>query len=173
MPKHSGSAGSIILPEAFALGKMMQSESWRGLLRDNIIPSDIDLPEVPLCFDNRGSIIFVDFSRSFNSWQTILGGQRQLYEALIRTGSHCAVLCKHDVAPEMGRYIDTLRDVDTFQVMFWDFEPVISPLYSGAYWQHFVCKWVNNKRGPFEIRRRILGLSAGMIRAQPVSHPPT
>jgi hypothetical protein len=58
----------------------------------------------------------------------MLTGQRWLYESLIKGGPHCAVICRHNVRPEMACTIDTLRDVDTFQVMVWDFGRVTSPL---------------------------------------------
>ena len=169
MPAHSGTAGSIILEQAYALGKMFDNSGWNGLLRNKGTPSDIDL-----CFDNNGSIIFADLSKTCDSWQQLgnaLKGQRWLYESLIKCGPHCAVLCKHSVAPEMGRQIDTLRDVDSFQVMVWDFGPVLSPVYDGTRWQAFVIMWMNQPDGPTKIRRHILGASTGMV--QPETGPPS
>jgi hypothetical protein len=169
MPAHSETAGSIILEEAYALSKMFDSSGWNGLLPNKITPSDVDL-----CFDNNGSIIFADFSNNCDNWDRLdkkLKGQRWLYESLIRHGPHCAVLCKHSVAPEMGRKIDTLRDVERFQIMIWDFEPVLSPIYSGEFWQHFVIAWMKTSDGPLKIRRQILGGSVGMIKA--AKGPPT
>jgi hypothetical protein len=160
-----------MLEDAYALGKMMDSSSWSGLLRSGITPSDIDLPDIPLCFDNNGKIIFVDFSRKYDSWKTTLPGQRWLYESLIKCGPHCAVLCKHNVAPDLFRKIDTLRDVESFQVMVWDFDCVFSPIHDGAFWQRFVTVWVNHADGPLKIRRHILGLEAGLIKAS--TAPPT
>jgi hypothetical protein len=173
MPSHSATAGSIILQEAYALGKMMDSSSWNGLLRSGITPSDIDLPGVQMVFDNRGMIIFCDFSSSFTKWQTALTGQRLLYEGLINYKPHCAVLCRHNVKPELGRPINTLHDVEHFQVMIWDFEPVITKIFDGAeLWKRFVIKWVNEPSGPLEIRRRILGEKVGMQVAQQVRPAP-
>jgi hypothetical protein len=169
MPTHSRTAGSVILEEAFALGKMNDRSGWNGLLRDKITPSDVDL-----CFDNDGAIIFIDFSNTFMRWDDLdkmLHGQRWFYESAIKHGPHCAVLCKHSVAPEMGRKIDTLRDVEYFQVMVWDSKPVMSPVYDGTRWQAFVMLWVNNLDGPLKIRRHILGTSIGMVK--PEKGPPT
>lgn len=176
MPAHSDKAGHIVLEDAYALSKMLNGAGWNGILRDRITPSDIDLPPVDVVFDNRGAIIFCDFSISCDNWGDLgrsLKGQRLLYEGLIKSGPHCAVLCKHSVTPEIGRQIDTLRDVDRFQVMFWDSEAVLSPIYDGAYWQSFVTAWVNEPAGPLRIRRRILGISAGLIKPAPRAAPPT
>jgi hypothetical protein len=175
MPAHNSTAGSIILEQAYAASKMLDNSGWNGLLRNKITPSDIDHPAVPLCFDNRGAVMFVDFSINCESWEALgrrLKGQRWLYENIIRWGPHCAVVCKHSVTPEMRRHIDTLRDVERFQVMVWDFEPVLSPTYEGSYWQRFVIAWVNETDGPLRFRRRLLGLNAGLIRPQASTTPP-
>lgn len=173
MPAHSETAGSIILAEAYALGKMVDSSGWNGLLERKITPSDIDLPEIPLCFDNNGAIIFVDLSNCYDRWDShrTLRGQRWLYESLIKHGPHCAVLCKHGVVPEMDRKIDSLRDVESFHVMLWDHAPVYSQVYNGAYWQSFVTFWVNKPTGPLNIRRYLLGVNAGLVK--PTTPPPT
>lgn len=173
MPAHSETAGSIILEEAYALSKMLDHSGWNGLLNNKKTPSDIDIPQTPLCFDNDGAIIFVDLSINCDSWEKALKGQRWLYESLIKWGPHCAVLAKHSVKPEGHRKIDTLRDVESFHVMVWDFELVFSPLYDGAYWQNFVIAWVNDTAGPLRIRRTILGQHVGLIRPKPASSPPT
>ena len=173
MPAHSDRAGELIpeLAEAYALGKMLDHSGWNGLLRNHITPSDIDMPGVTFAFDNKGAIIFADLSRSYTSWDKTLIGQRQLYEALAKYGPHCSVLCKHSVAPQTGKKINTLRDIEQFQVMVWDFEPVLSPIYDGAWWQQFVILWVNNQTGPSKIRRHVLGVSIGLIK--PAKGPPT
>jgi hypothetical protein len=173
MPAHSQRAGELLpeLAEAYALGKMLDHSGWNGLLRNNITPSDIDMPGVTFAFDNRGAIIFADLSRSYTGWDRTLTGQRRLYEALAKWGPHCSVLCKHNITPQTGRKIDTLRDIEQFQVMVWDFVPVLSPIYNGQWWQHFVLFWVNNSDGPMRIRRHILGASVGMIK--PEKGPPT
>jgi hypothetical protein len=153
-----------MLEDAYALGKMMDSSGWNGLLRNGITPSDIDLPEIPLCFDNNGNIIFCDFSRTYDNWENSIPGQRWLYESLIRDRAHCAALCKHNVTPDLLRKIDTLRDVETFHIMVWDFERVVSPVYDGALWQRFVTDWVNRADAPLKIRRSILGIKAGLVK---------
>jgi hypothetical protein len=157
MPAHSETAGSIILEECYALGKMMDSSAWRVVLRRKITPSDIDL-----CFDNNGAIIFADFSASYTDWNQIgekLKGQRWLYESVIKHNRHCAVLCKHSVTPELGRKINTLSDVDSFQVMVWDNDKrafVLSRIYPGRWWQDFVQMWMDSDDGIMKIRRSIL-----------------
>jgi hypothetical protein len=176
VPAHSDdTAGRILIEAAYAAGKMLDNSGWNGLLRDKAMPSDIDHPAVGWCLDNRGSILCADFSISCDSWEQLartLKGQRWLYESLIRYAPHCAVVCKHSVAPEMRRPIDTLRDVERFQVMVWDFEPVLSPIYDGVYWQSFVVKWMNEETGPLSIRRHVLGRSVGLVKPEPPSTPP-
>jgi len=168
MPSNSEALrpGSIIVEEAYALGKMMESNGWSGLLRNGITPSDVDL-----VFDNNGKILFCDFSIKYDDWERAICGQRWLYESFIKSAPHCAVLCKHSVKPDLFRKIDTLRDVERFQAMVWDFERVLSPIFDGAYWQRFVTMWVNEVDGPLKIRRHILGLNAGLVKA--TLTPPT
>jgi hypothetical protein len=161
MPAHSSTAGRIIREEAYALSKMLDSSGWNGLLRQKITPSDIDL-----MFDNDGSVLYVDFSITYDNWNDLgqaLKGQRRAYESNIRYGPHCAAVCKHSVTPEMGRRIDTFRDVDRFQAMIWDFEPVLSPIFDGALWSTFVKVWVNERKGPLRIRRSVLAPSETAI----------
>jgi hypothetical protein len=175
MPEHSATAGSIILEKAYATSKMLDSSGWNGLLRHKSTPSDVDHPPVGLCFDNNGRILFSDFSITCSSWDEVgrtLKGQRWLYESLIKYAPHCAVICRHHVTPAERRYIDTLRDVDQFQAMIWDFEPVLSPIYDGAWWQSFVTIWMNESRGPLRIRRHLLGLKIGMIKPKAPTIPP-
>jgi hypothetical protein len=164
-----------LIEAAYAAGKMLDNSGWNGLLRDRITPSDIDHPPLGLCFDNNGAILFAEFSISCDSWEQMgrrLNGQRRLYRGVIGHGPHCAAICKHDVTPEMRRPIDTLRDVGRFQVMVWDFEPVLSAIYDGAYWQSFVIKWVNERGGPLSIRRHVLGRSVGLVKPESSSTPP-
>jgi hypothetical protein len=172
MPAHGDGAGRVILEQAYAIGKMLDNSGWNGLLRDKITPSDIDHPAIPLCFDNNGAVIFADLSINCDDWSRALRGQRRLYESIIRNSPHCAVICRHNVPPEIGRQIDTLRDVDRFQVMVWDDGPVLSPTYDGAYWQGFVTTWVNEPNGPQRIRRAFLGLSVGLVKPKPRTVPP-
>lgn len=170
MPAHSATAGSIIREEAYCLGKVLESSEWNGLLRDHITPSDIDL-----IFDNRGAILYADFSINCDQWEQIrqtLRGQYLAYEAAIKHGPHCAVICKHSVKPDLLRKIRTLSDVERFQVMVWDFGPIFSPVYDGTYWQHFVLHWVNRTDGPLYLRRYLLGLHAGLIKPLSPGEPP-
>ena len=176
MPAHSDNAGRIMLEEAYAASKMLDNSGWNGILRSGITPSDIDHPAVGMVFDNRGAILLCDFSISSDSWEQIartLKGQRWLYDSLINHTSNCAVLCKHSVSPDLKRPIDTLRDVERFHLMVWDFGMVLSNIYDGAYWQAFVTRWVNDAEGPRRIRRTILGESVGLIRPKAKASPPT
>jgi hypothetical protein len=162
----SESGGKIICEQAYALGKMLDSSGWHGLLRNGITPSDIDLPAVPLCFDNNGSIIFCELATSFDDWNALSvakQGQYLLYRNIIMNMRIpcCAVLCKHAVTPEMNRSIDTLRDIERFHVMIWDSGAVLSPIYDGKRWSGFVTRWVNRADGPRVIRRHIIAESTG------------
>ena len=169
MPAHSERAGHIAFPENYDM--KVESSGWNGLLRNRITPSDVDHPAVGLCFDNNGSIIFCDFSLTCDNWDALglrLKGQRWLYESLIHYTSHCAIVCKHSITPDQKKYIDSLRDVERFQVMVWDFGVVCTPVIHGQEeWQNFVTKWVNEANGPQRIRRTILGHSVGMRTPRP------
>jgi hypothetical protein len=165
MPAHDERAGSIILAQAYAASKMLDNSRWNGILRNKITPSDVDHPSVGLCFDNNGAVLFCDFSISCADWSQhgrFLKGQRWLYESIIKGSRHAAILCKHDVRGELCRQIDTLADVQSFQVMVWDFGPVLSPVWAGKWWQRFVTRWVNDPGGPLMLRRHVLGLSVGL-----------
>jgi hypothetical protein len=164
-------AGDIYCEEAYALGKMLNHSAWQKgeqKLPRGITGSDIDagyehslgaFGSVPL-FDNRGMILFLEFSRHEEKWENIKKGQRWVYEALIRQGPHCAILCRHNVAPESGRKICTRHDVVSFQAMLNDHGVVISALNeSNADWQKFVFEWFKN---PLRVRRWLLGREAGL-----------
>ena len=144
--------GWIFAEDAYAQGKMLNHGGWNGVLPRRITPSDIDI-----VFDNVGQIIFGELSRSRSCWQQTAPGQRLVYENLIKTGAHCACLCRHSVPASIQ--IDTRCDIDTFQIMIWDYGFVYSKILSGASWQKFVTAWFRGLDGPLFVRRKLLGQS--------------
>jgi len=104
--------GEIHSQEAYALGKMVDSSSWS--LPRGITPSDIDL-----VFDNAGDMLACELSRKTFLWSELPVGQRLVYERFVLNGCarHIAAVCKHNVAPEFGRKIDSRNDVVQFQLM--------------------------------------------------------
>jgi len=143
---------------------MLENKGWYGILRDGITPSDLDLPYVPVVFGSNGRVMLCDLSSSYRTWGDAPKGQHRLYQELISSRPHVAVLCHHNVVPETGRKIDTLLDIDTFQIMLDDFGWIYSSLYDGTEWEGTVRKWVNEPNGWQEIRRAIIGGSIGMRR---------
>jgi hypothetical protein len=147
--------GSMFAPAAYALGKMLDHSGWK--LDRGITPSDFDM-----AIDNDGSIMFCELSSWASRWAETKEGQRRLYRNAIRDGKHCAVLCRHPVKPEEQRQIDSCYDIESFEVMFYDFGPVYSGVLDGnAGWQWFVKKWIE-PGGPIWLRRLFLGRAIGM-----------
>ena len=152
--------GKIFAQQAYALGKMLDHSSWQKgerVLPRKVTGSDIDVPNVTV-FDNQGLMIFCEFSRVCCSWNhdSIKVGQRLMYEGLIRHTAHCAVLCKHTVDPDEGRAINTRLDVDSFQVMIWDFHTIKGQICVGNdLWQKFVFDWFSSAWEARKIRRQI------------------
>ena len=144
--------GWIFDEDAYAQGKMLNHASWNGILPRRITPSDVDM-----VFDNAGRIIFIELERSCSRWQEVTRGQRLLYENLIKSGAHCACLCKHSVPVPMQ--IDTRYDIESFEIMVWDYGLVYSKIQPGVYWKKFVCDWFSAPEGPLFVRRKILGRS--------------
>jgi hypothetical protein len=136
--------GAIFAEEAYAQGKMLENSSWNSVLPRGITPSDTDM-----VFDNLGAIIHGELSSAVKEWTALARGQRWTYQSKIKHNAcHCAVLAHHNVKPEYGCKIDTLRDILTFQVMvfFWcDFR--VSRIIEGAHWQKFVTSWFRNPDG--------------------------
>jgi hypothetical protein len=155
--------GKIFSEEAYALGKMLDHASWQKgerRLPRNITPSDMDIPGIPMVFDNDGIMIIGELTRSGGAWGNLRYGQRLLYENLIKGTRHCAVLCHHKVDPEDRRHIDTRHDIVAFHVMVDDFGLIKRGPYEGnELWQSFVFTWMGGEA--VDIRRRIIGISAG------------
>lgn len=151
--------GKIFSERAYALGKMLDHSSWQKgakVLPRNITPSDVDVPNITM-FDNRGLIIFCEFSRAFTDWNDIKFGQRLVYEGLIRHSSHCAVVGKHNVDPADERAIDSRLDIVSFQAMVWDFQIIRSKIIAGnQLWQDFIFHWFESSWGARKVRRQII-----------------
>lgn len=149
--------GAIRSTEAYALGKMLDHSGWqRGdkLVR-LITPSDIDA-----CWDNKGHVLFAEFSSQHSQWDQIAGGQRWLYESCVKSGPHCAVLCKHSVSAAAGRPINSRDDIESFHPMIYDHGLVFGKVVeTNEWWQRFVGMWFDD---PLQVRRKIFGKEAGL-----------
>jgi hypothetical protein len=165
--------GAPIWEQAYALGKMLDHSAWQRdlpTLPRFITPSDIDatisrrgdVDAIAADFDNAGRQILIEFSRTSEDWRELSRGQRLVYEGLLRTGPHIAVLCHHDVAPELGRKICSRRDVTSVQVMLYDYGLIFTDVVRGnEHWQRLVRSWFND---PLRLRRYLIGYSIGMRR---------
>lgn len=108
--------GDIIVPQAYAQGKMLQNSKWHGVLPRGVTPSDCDMQY----FDNAGNLLLAEFSRHHSSWHELSNGQRKGYENLVTISREServciAVLCRHSVPAD--RLICTYSDVEEFSVM--------------------------------------------------------
>ncbi len=132
--------GDIHSPEAYAQGKMLDHSGWYGKLPRGCRPSDIDFGTATFVFDNHGSILLGEMSSVSREWRELAGGQKWLYESLVRFSPHCSVLCYHNVP--LDRRIKTDEDVISFQPMVWDYDFVVGKVYSGGErWNRFVFSW--------------------------------
>src|SRR5687768_15001960 len=102
------SRGAIYNEQAYAQGKMLDHSEWK-LLPRKITPSDIDM-----CFDNRGWLLLCELSSKTPNWSDIPKGQFWLYKSMTAKSRTIAALLKHNVK---DRQIDTLNDIQSFQVM--------------------------------------------------------
>lgn len=145
--------GAINVEKAYALGKMLDHSSWQKgseVLPRGITPGDIDAS-----FDNKGKILFCEFSSSQTQWCDLDIGQLRLYKACVMDSPHCAVLCKHNVTLADNRPIDTRFDVQSFQVMLWDYEFIFTRIWpnDNQDWQRCVMSWFED---PLATRRRFM-----------------
>ena len=139
--------GDIFAAEAYALGKMLDNSSWlKGdrVLRDNITPCDFDW-----VLDNNGAVLYAALESSIDQWRSMSIGQMRAYQAAIKKGVHCAVICRHNVKPDERRKIDTRTDIVSFQVMVFELASFrISRVVDGnEHWQNFVFAWFRNPDG--------------------------
>jgi hypothetical protein len=170
--------GEIHVEDAYAQAKMLDNSGWQDrekyghlVLPRFITPSDIDFVvsngnviQIPFYLDDNGKIIYCELMRSHTSieWKDLRRGQKLGYHNMIVSSPHCAVLCRHEVSPEMGRKIDTRKDILEFQVVVYDFGFITTKVYKGNdQWQRFVLKWFS-PQGAIELRRYILGRNIGM-----------
>lgn len=130
--------GDIFSIEAYAQGKMLNHSSWNGILPRNGMPSDIDA-----VLDNNGDLLMIELSSNCEQWFHLSFGQRTLYENLVRAGQGkiMAVLCRQVTPP--GEKIDTVKNVVSFQPMWWDKDIIIGKVYPGEKWITYVQKWWN------------------------------
>lgn len=122
--------GQIYSLEAYSRAKLLNHASWTGILPRNITPSDIDM-----ILEIDGRILFIELSTSKREWAELSTGQYRLYKNLVLngTGKHFAILAY--IVPQPDEYIDTVRDVKKFQVMYYDKGTVsVSPVISGDKW---------------------------------------
>jgi hypothetical protein len=143
--------GAIFSTEAYAHAKMLDHSNLYKVLRDGIRPSDIDAvidPDSgeifnPTYVDSAGKIIYLELTRGAPEWRFLKRGQRLGYENLVRGTDRIAILAHHDVTPEMGRPIDTLNDLTSFQAMVWENGPKYSAVFIGQpKWEQFISSWV-------------------------------
>lgn len=118
--------GAIFAPEAYARGKMLESDDWHGLLPRNITPSDIDAVVTDSAFpfgenlmivDNDKKILLMEFSTHTCLWSELKYGQRLAYANLVRVGKGAIMGVCALVSPEYGKAINTVKDIVSFQVM--------------------------------------------------------
>lgn len=137
--------GAIYCEEAYAQGKMLESSQWDERLPRGITPSDADL-----IFDNRGYLLFCEFSSEHTEWSQVKLGQKLLYESIVAHERATAALCKHSVGRD--KKIDTYGDVDSFQVMFCDkCELRVGKVIEGHRWPKFVIEWFKNANATREL----------------------
>lgn len=136
-PKHS--PGTLYCPEAFARGKMMQSDKWAGYLPRGITPSDIDL-----YFDNDGQLLICEINTHTCRWADLPAGQRRGYESFVKRGL-LAVCCQVRL-PEPPQNICTFSDVIRFQFMRLELGYIQpSKIFDGSKWPSFVRCWFAGK----------------------------
>ncbi len=98
--------GSIIVESAYAQGKMIDHSKWS--LSNGRALSDIDA-----VLDNNGHVLLIEFVRSWGpiGWGDISGGQRWLYQSIVRgSPKFVAVLARHNVA-SFDQTIDSRSDI--------------------------------------------------------------
>lgn len=120
--------------------QQVEHDGWCDVLPRNITPSDIDV-----VFDNmlRSRTLFCEFSSAVSLWSGKENGQRYLYQQLLKTNNYQngCVLCHHNIP--VGKNVNSLRDVVSFQVMRADkgvvyFMPSESKSFQGTLWIEFV-----------------------------------
>mgnify|MGYP003149216372 CR=1 FL=1 len=124
---------------------MLDHSKWSCLPR-GITPSDIDA-----VIANGAFFLHIEFSKTYCDWSSLPFGQRKMYQDQVVTskGDIWAVLAKHSVPSH--REIDTVCDVESFQVMFRGFDGqtsktnVINAGLNGGVWKNFTINWFKDR----------------------------
>lgn len=157
-PEHPERAGRIIHPEGYARSKRNLDHHGWYLLLDAGTPGDIDF-----YYGNFGwrRGLYGELSNTYDCWQDLgrdraLKGQHISYqEHIMRGGTCCSVLCVH----KNKKVIDTIEDIESFQIMVWDFacqQPVYSEVFKGSRWKGFLLQWNDDQGGAQKIRQWLL-----------------
>ncbi len=140
--------GAVYNKPAYLLSKNLDHSGWGTLLPRKITPSDVDC-----VFDNYMAAILVELNSHLTQWVDLDTGQTWTYQGLIHKHmKRVAVLATHSVRPEVKDFIDTVQDVESFQVMLWDDGFKVSEVFHGNdRWQKFVVGWYA-PNGPEKLR---------------------
>lgn len=135
----STSGGRILVESAYAQSKMVDSSKWD--LPRGITPSDVDL-----VFDNRGALLFGEFSRWKRSWEELEPGQRWLYESLAYRPGAISALLKHSVPVDTA--ICSRNDVEEFTLRYYDKDRTLFTRgpFPGELWPQFVHNWYIDRK---------------------------
>ena len=138
-------SGEIYHEQAYAQGKMIESANW-GRMTRGITPSDVDL-----VWDNRGYILFCEFTRREFPHSSMKKGQFLLYQALVKNcpDKHVFALCKHN-AP-LDRKICSKRDVKQFELMTYKNGHEEWKTFEGDMWPVAVELWLTEPHGVFRL----------------------
>lgn len=135
--------GGIQCPDLYARAKMLNNTGWLNKLPRGITPSDIDL-----VFENKGRTLLVELSPTIRDWKFVAAGQRGVYETQVlqQRGACASVIARHET--EYDKYIDTLRDIKDWELMYWDSDRS-APAYrvygpEDGTWEEFVLWWFYN-----------------------------
>jgi hypothetical protein len=166
--------GKVYAEEAYAHAKMLDHSGWQNKEEFNeILPRLSTGGDVDFFFDADGKVMFCELSRSHTEWWQVSTGQWLAYRNFIKNSPHCSVLCKHEVVPEIGRFIDTRKDILEFQILVYDPNFVTWPMLRGFIpspvlrgndrWQQFVLNWFK-PGGTEEIRRWVIRKGVELVR---------
>lgn len=106
----SKSGGRILVEEAYAQGKMLDSSAWAGDFPRGITPSDIDY-----VLESDGYFLFAEFNRGPGTFDAMSKGQRILYSNLCSLSPNCVVAVVGHNAPR-DRAICTKTDIESLEV---------------------------------------------------------
>jgi hypothetical protein len=104
------SGGRILVEEAYAQGKMLDSREWNGVLVRGITPSDLDY-----VVESGGYFLFAEFNRGVGSFDSLSRGQAILYGRLCEVSRKFIVAVVGHSAPK-DRAICTKTDIASIEV---------------------------------------------------------